>query len=133
MDTCRFIRFIIGFNITYAVSDYLYDVLPLMRDFKIDLFHATAQMFPISLSISYYQTNDRFIDISFATIFVMFMYKLYAESRKMAYDSDNNTKILKIISLCIMLDYLQVIILMLSKLHCSNSFYVLQIILTIFH
>ena len=104
--------------------------MTLMRDFKVDLFHATAQMFPISISIAYYHTNDRFIDIAFAAIFIIFMYHLYEESKKMSRDTNNNQKMLKIICLCIMLDYIQVIILILNKFYVTNNFYFYKFIIS---
>ena len=124
------VSFIICFNIVYSHSNYLYWSLTTFRKFKIDLFHATAEMLPISLSIAYYDTNDRFIDTMFAAIFISFIYNVYNESNKMTRGCENNVKMLKIITLCIILDYIQVIILILSKLYMKNSFYFYKFIIT---
>ena len=95
----------------------------MIREFKIDLFHSTMQMLPLSLSISYYNTNNRFIDGIFILIFISFIYTLYSESNKISRDSDNNRKILKIMCLCVILDYIQVIMLILCKLYAINDYY----------
>ena len=124
------LSFIILINAIYTLWDSLYDALPLSKDFNIGLLHGAIQMLPISVSIAYYQTNDIFIDISFAAIFIIFLYDLYTESNKMAEASNNNVKMLKIICLCIMLDYIQVIVLILSNLYWSNSFYFYKFIIS---
>lgn len=102
---------------------YLSHNLPMLREFTIDSFHSTAQLIPISISIAYYETDDIFIDCILLFIFLSFMYHVYTQSNKMSRDDDTNHRILQIIFLCILLDYIQVIILILTKLYFTNNFY----------
>ena len=107
---------IVMVNIWRIMDDYLEYIFPLIREFDIVIFHTTFQLLPISISLAYYDTNDRMIDFIFIYIFICFMYKLYKEGNKSSYKIDNNTKMMKIMVLCVILDYIHVIMLIQSNL-----------------
>ena len=117
-------------NIHRQVYRYLQYHFPIIEHMT-EIVHTTLQLLPISLSIAFYETNDRIIDIAFISVFTCFMYSLYLESSKFSRIDDNNMKMVTILLLCVVLDYINVIMLILCKLYVTNNYIFYQFMIPI--
>eukprot|EP01084_Bolivina_argentea_P314151 544121_1 len=131
---CIFILFlaIIILNYWNDTNPYLERAFPWLRDYRIELFHSALQMMPLSISLAFYNENDILFNTIFTFVFLSFIFYLYSESNKLSSDADNNTRMTMIIFLCVFLDYLQVIIHIITKLIFTNNYFFYKFIFTIY-
>eukprot|EP01084_Bolivina_argentea_P152377 265825_1 len=114
---------VIVLNIWQACGSFIRKNVHGIKQFSVDLFHASFQLLPFAISLSYYDSNDVFINTLFIIICISFVKIIYVDSKKINSHDDNNTRIHQIFCLCIILDYINGLVMLLCKLYTTNNYY----------
>ena len=115
---------IMVFNVMQFIdfADIRYN-MSILRWHSFGLFHSTLQLLPLSLSLGYYDNNDVFINLLFVIVATSFTTIIFVESKKINRSDDNNVRINNIYALCIILDYIHIILLLLCNLYTTNAYF----------